>query len=389
VLVIFALNGATTGTWVSRTPAMREGLGIENSQLGVLIALLSIGAMLGLLASSHVLAWLAPRRTLTAMMLALCVALALVGVGSGTGSFAMAGVGMALFGASSGIADVAQNVEGAGVEVAGGRTIMPLFHAMWSIGTVIGAGLGTLAAGIDLPLAVHTSVVAVVVAVGTLLVVRNTRASLEEESASGERGGLAVQLAIWRQPRTLLIGVVVLGFAFAEGSANDWLAIAMVDGHGVDEGAAAATFTAFAIAMTAGRVAGLWVLDRFGRVRVLAASAVLAILGLLVVILAPTAPIAVVGSVLWGLGACLGFPVGMSAASDDPVGAAARVSAVATIGYAAFLVGPPVLGMLSESFGILNALLLVLGLIAAAGLAVGAVRPPVASARPEPAPSVE
>lgn len=386
VFVIFALNGIATGTWVSRTPAVREGLGIGNSELGVLIASLSVGAVVGLIASSHVLAWLAPRRTLFVMMTAVSLALALVGIATGVGSFALAAAGMVLFGFSTGIADVAQNVEGAGVEVASGRTIMPLFHALWSIGTVIGAGGGTLASAIELPLAVHASIVAAVVLVGSLAVVRNTRAAIEEEHGDGEKsGGLAARLSIWLEPRTLLIGVVVLGFAFAEGSANDWLAIAMVDGHGVEEEFAAGTFTVFAVAMTVGRVAGIWVLDRFGRVRVLAASAVLAIIGLAIVIVAPNPAIAIVGSVLWGLGACLGFPVGMSAASDDPARAAARVSAVATIGYFAFLVGPPVIGVLSDGVGILNALLLVLGLIALAGLCVRAVRPPAAAVTEQPA----
>jgi cyanate permease len=85
--------------------------------------------------------------------------------------------------------------------------------------------------------------------------------------------------------------------------------------------------------------------------------------------------VAIIGVVLWGLGASLGFPVGMSAAADDPATAAARVSAVATIGYFAFLVGPPVIGFLGQQFGLLHALLVVLVLVAVAGVASGAARP--------------
>jgi len=80
--------------------------------------------------------------------------------------------------------------------------------------------------------------------------------------------------------------------------------------------------------------------------------------------------------VLWGLGSALGFPVGMSAAADDPKTAAARVSAVATIGYVAFLIGPPLLGFLGENFGLLNSLLVVLVLVTVAGLASGSAREP-------------
>jgi fucose permease len=132
----------------------------------------------------------------------------------------------------------------------------------------------------------------------------------------------------------------------------------------------------FLAAMTVGRIVGVVFLDRFGRVPVLRASAALAVVGLLVVITVPLDAVAVVGVVLWGLGASLGFPVGMSAAADDPRTATATVGAVATIGYTAFLVGPPLIGLIGQHVGILRALLVVLALIVAAGLASGAARQP-------------
>jgi MFS family permease len=196
------------------------------------------------------------------------------------------------------------------------------------------------------------------------------------ESAVEEVRGWKSRLAIWRDRRTLLIGVIVLGMAFAEGSANDWLALAMVDGHGVDNATGAMVFGIFVTAMTVGRVGGVFLLDKFGRVPVLRVSAVLAGLGLLVVIFAPAAWLAGIGVVMWGLGSALGFPVGMSAAADDPRNAAARVSAVATIGYLAFLVGPPLIGFIGEHVGLLNALMLVLTLVAVAGIVSPAARKP-------------
>ena len=188
--------------------------------------------------------------------------------------------------------------------------------------------------------------------------------------------GWRSRLGIWRDRRTLLIGLIVLGMAFAEGSANDWLALAMVDGHGVDNATGALVFGIFVTAMTVGRVVGVYLLDRFGRVPVLRVSAVLAGVGLVVVIFAPIAWLAGIGVVLWGLGSALGFPVGMSAAADDPRNAAARVSAVATIGYLAFLVGPPLVGFVGEHVGLLNALLMVLALVAVAGIVSPAARKP-------------
>ena len=136
--------------------------------------------------------------------------------------------------------------------------------------------------------------------------------------------------------------------------------------------------------MTLGRVVGGPLIDRVGRVVALRASGVAAAVGLAIVILVPSVPVAVAGIVLWGIGASLGFPMGMSAAGDDPARAAARVSAVATIGYLAFLVGPPLIGFVGDRIGLLNALWIVLALILLAVFAAPAARERVGRfARPE------
>jgi MFS family permease len=128
--------------------------------------------------------------------------------------------------------------------------------------------------------------------------------------------------------------------------------------------------------MTVGRVAGTVLLDRFGRVRVLWSTMALAAGGVLVVVLGEVLAVVAVGIVMWGIGASLGFPVGMSAAADDPEHAPARVSVVSTIGYTAFLAGPPVLGYLGDHVGVLQALLLVAVLLVPSALAVPSARPP-------------
>jgi MFS family permease len=192
----------------------------------------------------------------------------------------------------------------------------------------------------------------------------------------GEAAGWRTRLTAWTDGRILLIGLILLGMGFTEGTANDWLGLAMVDGYGLSNPGGAAVFAVFVTAMTAGRVFGGMFLDRFGRVPVLAGSAFLALVGLLLVILGPTAPFAVVGSVLWGIGASLGFPVGMSAAADDPERATANVAAVATIGYVAFLIGPPLIGLLGEHVGLRNAFYVVLVLVAVALLCSPAARHP-------------
>jgi fucose permease len=359
--------------------------------MGVLMFGIAVGSILGLLASSHVIARFGARATITWCLVVCGFGLTSAGLATTLGpSFVLIFLSLAIFGAASGMCDVAMNVSGAANERLLGRAIMPIFHAFFSIGTIVGAGLGALAEWANVPIATHMAVVAVLLITVVTLAVRFIRSEhlvadgVEPVAADDHSKTWRGRLSIWRDPRTLLIGLIILGMAFAEGSANDWLALAMVDGHGVENATGALLFGVFVTAMTVGRFLGVPLLDRFGRVPVLRGSAVLAAVGLLIVIFGPTATIATVGVVLWGLGSALGFPVGMSAAADDPTTAAARVSAVATIGYTAFLVGPPLIGVLGEQVGILNALLVVLVLVAVSGVVSGAAREKHAAAEPAP-----
>jgi predicted MFS family arabinose efflux permease len=204
------------------------------------------------------------------------------------------------------------------------------------------------------------------------------------EPAEEARGSRRRALTAWTEPRTLLVGVLVLVMAFTEGTANDWLSVAFVDGYDVPPAAGALAFAVFVAAMTVGRMWGTHALDRWGRLPVLWATGAVAAVGVLVVVLAGSPLLAAAGTVLWGLGVSLGFPVGMSAAADDERFAAARVSVVATIGYTAFLAGPPLLGQLGDRFGVLQALLVVAVLLVPAMAVVPAARPlqPERSAAP-------
>jgi fucose permease len=281
---------------------------------------------------------------------------------------------------------VAGSLSGAANERALGRTLMPVFHAFFSVGTVAGAGVGALLLLLKVPIGVHFVGTGALAFATFLVLVRFLRPAEQPAEAGAEqrKPGWRERLAVWRDPRVLLLGLIVLGMAFAEGSANDWLSLAMVDGHHVTVAFGATVFGLFVVAMTVGRLVGARLLDRYGRVPMLRACAASAVVGLLLVITAPVVPVAVLGAVLWGLGASLGFPVGISAAADDARTATASVSAVATIGYCAFLVGPPLIGLLGQQFGLLGALLLVVALVALAGLAS-----PVARERkPVPAPAV-
>jgi predicted MFS family arabinose efflux permease len=388
IFLTFGLAGFAMATWASRVPTVRDLLHASTQQMGLLILGISGGSIAGLLLASHVIARFGATRTIlwcsSAAYLGLLLAGLVVGaLPNGVVLFAT----LAVFGAGFSMTDVAMNLSGAANERAIGRTLMPLYHAMFSLGTVAGAAVGSLLELLQVPLGLHFCAVGLLSIASTVLLVRWLQPAEEPAHPDAPPQGWRDRLAVWRSPRVLLIGLIVLGMAFAEGSANDWLSLAMVDGHGVDNAAGAAIFGVFVAAMTVGRVAGVRLLDRFGRVPVLRVSAGLAVAGLLLVIVVPSVPVAILGVVLWGLGAALGFPVGMSAAADDPRTATGSVAAVATIGYMAFLIGPPLIGLLGQQFGLLRALIIVLVLIVVAGLCSPAARTAGAVRRRDAAPA--
>jgi predicted MFS family arabinose efflux permease len=377
VVVAFTGNGLAFASFISRTPAVRDALGLSSAQLGLLLLCLSGGAVCGLPLSGPLVQRFGPGRAVLLGAGSVSTGLALMSVGLLSGIVAFAAVGLVLTGTGSGIWDVAMNVEGAAVERLLGRSLMPRLHAAFSIGTVIGAGVGAASAAGGVPLTVQVIVVA---AVTPLVVWFATRRFLpwQQPTPTAEQKAGSGALAAWREPRTLLIGLLVLGFAFTEGSANDWIAVAFVDGYRTSETMGAVAFGFFVTAMTIGRMVGGPALERFGRVPVLRVTAGLAVAGLLLVLLGGSTVVALAGALLWGVGASLGFPVGMSAAADDPERAAVRVSVVSSIGYTAFLAGPPLIGLLAGHSGILMALFVVVGALVLALLASGATRPQVA-----------
>ena len=356
--LVFALNGLVFASWVSRLPAVREALGLSTGQLGLLLLCVSVGSVLGLPTSGPLVARFGPSKTVLGGASLVAAGLLLVSAGVGTGSVPLTGVGLVLTGLGVGSWDVAMNVEGADVERRLARTLMPRFHAGFSVGTVAGALVGAAAAAVGVAVQVQLALTGVVslVAVGVCL-----RAFLPVEDAAVDAPAALRVSQAWREPRTLLVGVLVLCFAFVEGTANDWLAIALVDGHGTSDAVGALGFACFVAAMTASRTVGGSLLTRFGRTQVLRGTALVSSAGLLLVVLGSSLPVVLLGAVLWGAGAALGFPVGMSAAADDEAGAAVRVSVVSSIGYTAFLAGPPLVGLLAEPdrLGVLAALLVV------------------------------
>jgi fucose permease len=364
----FFLNGLVFASWVSRIPEVRSSFELTNGQLGLVLLAIAMGSVLALPTTGAAINALGTVRIVRLGAAAATIGMAAAALGLGH-VLPLTVAGLFVYGLGIGVWDVAMNVEGAEVERGLRRTIMPRFHAGFSGGTVVGALGGALLIELDVPAVAH---LVGVVLLAVVLVWRSSPSFLPVAERHEETASSAARA--WLEPRTLLIGVMVLALAMTEGTANDWLAVALVDGHDVSHAVGVAGFAVFVLAMTAGRFAGTGLIDRFGRVVVLWGTMALAGAGVLLIVLADQPALVVVGIVLWGVGASLGFPVGMSAAADDPVRAASRVSVVSTIGYAAFLAGPPLLGFVGDEVGTLKALLVVAVLLMPAALVVPAAR---------------
>jgi len=367
VYIAFIANGFIFASWAARIPQVRDGLRVSPGVLGLILLCTAVGSTIATPLSGLVITWLGDSRTVVVMSLVAAAGMATVGVGYRYGIPPVA-AGLFLFGFSSGTWDVAMNVQGAAVEQRLGRAIMSRFHAGWSIGTVAGAGIGAVMVALGVPVTVHLLAAALAVAVAVPIAARRF---LPHARAAARRDGTAARrspLAAWTEPRTLLIGLFVLCMAFAEGTSNDWLSLAVIGGYHTAAALGTLTFAVFLAAMTAGRWFGPAFIDRYGRVRVLRAGTATALAGLLLIEAGGLLPVALAGAALMGLGTSLGFPVGISAAADDPRYAPGRVSTAASIGYLAFLAGPPAVGLLADHVGVLRGLSVAGALLAVAFL---------------------
>jgi predicted MFS family arabinose efflux permease len=376
--------GFAFASWASCIPQVRDRLELDPSDLGLVLLAIAGGSVVSLPLSGVIVRKYTTRTTVTAMALLLAVALVGVATGYLVGVLPVA-IALFVLGFANGAWDVAMNVQGAAAERHLGRAIMPRFHAGYSLGTVAGALLGAAMIALKVSVIAHLIGVAVIIAVAVPVLVQRFLPDAAEpgtrQPGTDQTGPQTADRSAhrafgrWREPRTLLVGLFVLAFAFSEGTGNDWISVALIDGYDAPALVGTLGFALFLAAMTAARWIGPGLLDRHGRVTVVRGLALVAAIGLVLFVFSPNVPLAFVGALLWGAGTSLGFPVGMSAAADDPAAAAGRVSVVASIGYCAFLGGPPLIGFLGSRDGVLHALTAVAVLLAIAAMLATTLRP--------------
>ncbi|MFG2790929.1 MFS transporter [Streptomyces sp. NPDC048419] len=374
--LFFFLPGIALSSWVTRTPDVRDQLGVSTGQMGLILFGLSVGSMIGILCSGRFVARLGTRPVIALGTALIIAATAVIGVGSAASSAPAVTAGLFLFGAGMGSGEVAVNVDGADVERITGTTVLPTLHGCFSLGTVVGGLAGMAATATGFPAHWHLAAVTLIATALLAYALRSVPAGVGISTGSRASGSARHSgPRVWKDLKLLLIGAIVLAMALAEGAANDWLPLLMVDGHGLDAAVGSLVYVGFAASMTLGRFCGSFFLDRFGRPAVMRASAVSGAVGLVLVIFSDNAGIAATAVLFWGLGASLGFPVALSAAGDSGANQAARVSLVAVIGYVAFLVGPPALGFLGDHYGLRSAMVVVLVFVSSAILLAPATGP--------------
>jgi MFS family permease len=370
---VFALSGAVPASWVSRLPEVRAQLHASPGQLGVAL----LGASVGSILSTGLSGRLSRRFGSRLVVAAACAVslLALVGLGH-LGSVAELGLVLVLFGLGYGSWDVAMNIHGHGVEASAGRPWMPRYHAAWSVGGFIAAGIGSAAAGARVPVPVHLTVAAVLCMAGvlgalTMFLPDSDRAARPAEPDPGRAQTPRISLLT---TAFVLLGVVMAAATLVEGAAADWLGIYFDTVRGTAPAAGAAAFTTFSVAMACSRATGTWTIERLGRSGAVRLSGLLALAGVAVVLLSPVTAGAYVGAAMWGLGTAIVFPAVISAAGDTPGRSADAIAMVTPIGYTGFLVGPPLIGLLAQQVGLQHSLWVVGGLAGLMALLAGATR---------------
>lgn len=357
VMALFAVNGATYNSLVPRFPALRDGLGLSNAELGVAIAAFPGAALVVGVLAGPLIARFGSGRVAASVSLLGALLLPLVAVAPGWWALAAA---LFVLGVTDAWTDAAMNAQGLVVQGRYGRSIINGLHATWSVAAV-GAGLlGAAAAGLGVPIGWHLTAVAVVLVVTSAVAWVFTVPDPEDHA---EVAGGGVRSVLRSRPAVLgllaIAGLMVCSGAVEDSSAS-WGAVYLRDDLGAGAFVAGLPFVAFQICMTAGRIGGDRVVDRYGAVRVARLGALVAAVALGVALLVAHPVAAVVGWAVAGLGVAVLFPLAFAAAGAVP--GVRPGDGIAVVGFLArlgFLVMPPVIGAIADASTVGTGLLLV------------------------------
>jgi len=352
VLAVFFINGALFANWVSRIPQIQDSLALSEGQLGLVLLGISVGVLVALVLVGGWVARFGSQRVTTVGAIFLSLLLPPL---AWMPNAVLLWANLFLFGMALSTMDVAMNAQAVEVETLAKKPLMSTFHAAFSIGGFFGAAIGAGMAGQHIEPNIHFMIVAVVFIVFALWV---NRYLLSQQSAedTGERE------PVFQLPsRALLpLGIVAFAAATSEGAMADWSGVYLSDIVQADAGTAALGFAVFSIMMTIGRLSGDYLTTRFSASRLVRVGGLIATAGIMLAVLVPETITSLIGFGAVGLGASTIVPLAFSAAGRLPdVSPSVGIAGVATIGYAGFLAGPPVIGLIAEITSLQVALIVV------------------------------
>jgi MFS family permease len=367
--VCFFLNAVLYANVVPRLPEIKAELGLSNSSLGAAIAAMPLGALLAGLSAAPLMRRLGSARVAGGGLVVLALAVFGVSVAPNWPALAAA---FLVAGALDAIVDVAQNAHGLRVQRLYQRSILNAFHGIWSIGAVAGGLMGSVAAGLEIPLVAHLGAVAVVFSVAALAVLRMMLPGADDaertETAAAEAhrplptGRSARRAAV---PALVALGVLAVCGAFVEDAGASWSALYLRTELGAAAALAGLGFVALQVAMTVGRLTGDRVVDRFGQRRVVEVGGVLIAGGMGLALAWPSVVTTLIGFALAGLGVATLVPAVYHAADELPgLASGSGLTVINWLLRIGFLVCPLVIGVLADATSLRIALLTVV----AAGL---------------------
>lgn len=358
---VFAVHGAVTGSFATRVPWIQDHAGISAGQLGLALAFPAIGAALAMPLAGAVSHRFGARTALRGLLALWTLALVLPALAPNLLTLCAV---LFVYGASAGMSDVAMNALGVEVENRMGKSIMSGLHGMWSAGALIGSAAGTVAAHLGSDARLHHALAALVLTALGLLACRHV---LDLHSEPDQEPPARFTLP----PKSaLVIGAVGFCAVFAEGASFDWSAVYLGDVLSSSPGVAAASTTAFTLTMAIARLAGDRVVDRFGAAPTVRVGGVLATLGGLLVVTAPSVPAALAGFGLIGLGIAVVVPLAFAAAARSGPNPSQAIAGVATITYTSSLIAPSAIGAVADLTSLVVSFCLVT--LLAFGLVIGA-----------------
>ena len=365
VVAVFLVHGLVVSTWVSRIAGVKSALRLSDGALGIAL----FGSAIGSVTAIPICGWAASRygsrRTVqwtAAGFASSLLALALAP------NLPVLFAALFIYGAMAGANDVAINAQAVGVEKRLGAPTMSRFHAMFSLGGIIGASVGGVLAASRVTPTFHFVTVAIVILAGVIL----TRPLMLD---THDRTQSSARISLRTPPRALML-LSAIGFCIflSEGAIADWTAVYIKQVLKTGEGMAAAGYAAFSAAMTIFRLAGDTITARLGRAWTIRGGGIVAACGLALVVAADSPFTALAGFAAAGAGFSSIIPVVFAAGGRiRAVPEAVGIATVSGLGYLGFLVGPPLIGFVSEATSLRSGLLVVVILSAVAAVLVSAV----------------